>query len=626
MNNDDAVGQDAPPCILYSAPGVASDICNSRCLPADELLAAGDVRTSPAVLFVDKTLVARIADARALPGHVVIVSTDAAAEAALGERVEISLAGVTEALVRNAIVTVACRTAVARFEVAQFDAELNQLSRMAAEFMCEHDRDELLRQIVNQGKRLTHSDGGVLFLTAMDEDGSQWLHPGPYAVDSLEGAFIEPGTRFPVIETSIVGHAVLSKEPVVIADAYDLPDEQYLHMNAYFDRRYGYRRRSMLVVPLLDRLDRVLGLLILVNRKTDPDAKITTKEAADRYVIEYDRHEVRLARILAGLAASAIENAKLYVQIATMLESFVEASVSAIDLRDPATAGHSLRVAMLVTDLAEAVSHKNDGPYRDVRFTPRQMRELRFAALVHDFGKVAVREDVLLKEKKLPPRLWERIDARFDLIARTMEVEACATRDATRGAVDEALAGRLKEVERCREVVRAANDPAVLDTRTAAELRAIARCEYQRSDGTMAPYLTAEELHFLLLQEGTLDEDERAEVESHAAATRRYLANVPWTDDLKHLVDFASDHHELLNGEGYPRHLKADEIALQTRIITMIDMFDALTAADRPYRHAVTPEQALEMLEAQAAKGRLDSALLDIMRESGVYRRTPAEK
>jgi HD-GYP domain-containing protein (c-di-GMP phosphodiesterase class II) len=397
-------------------------------------------------------------------------------------------------------------------------------------------------------------------------------------------------------------------------------------MNAYFDRRYGYRRRSMLVLPLLDQLDRVLGLLMLVNRKTDANAKITTKAIADRYVIEYASREIRLARILASLAAAAIENAKLYVQIETTLESFVEASMSAIDLRDPATAGHSLRVAMLVTGLAEAVDHKKGGPYGDVHFTPRQLRELRFAALVHDFGKIAVREDVLLKEKKLPPRLWERIDARFELIARIMEVESCTTGNGTRGAADETLAERLKEVERCREVVRAANEPVVLDARTAAELRAIARCEYQRSDGTMAPYLTEEELHFLLLREGTLDEAERAEVESHAAATHRYLANVPWTDDLRNLVAFASDHHELLNGEGYPRHLKADEIALQTRIITMIDMFDALTATDRPYRHAATPDRALEMLRGEAARGRLDSDLVEILAESEVYRRTPAAK
>ena len=136
-----------------------------------------------------------------------------------------------------------------------------------------------------------------------------------------------------------------------------------------FDKRYGYRRRSMLVVPMLDQLDRVLGVLLCINRKTDPNARITSKEAADRYVIEYSNREVRLVRMLASQAAVAIENARLYAQIERNLESFVEASVSAIDLRDPATAGHSLRVAALATSLAEALERDDDGPYRDVHFT-----------------------------------------------------------------------------------------------------------------------------------------------------------------------------------------------------------------------------------------------------------------
>ena len=236
-----------------------------------------------------------------------------------------------------------------------------------------------------------------------------------YAFDSIEGELFPPTYRYPVDDTSIIGRAALVKRPVVVADAYDLPRNETFAQGIEFDRRHGYRRRSMLVVPMLDQLDRVLGILLCVNRKTDPNARITSKVAADRYVIEYANREVRLVRMLASQAAVAIENARLYAQIERTLESFVEASVGAIELRDPATAGHSLRVAALATRLAEAVDRADDGPYRDVRFTSAQMRELRFAALVHDFGKVAVREDVLLKAKKLPPAL--RRDCRRPVLA-----------------------------------------------------------------------------------------------------------------------------------------------------------------------------------------------------------------
>ena len=408
--------------------------------------------------------------------------------------------------------------------------------------------------IVVQGKRLTHSDGGGLVLLKPDGDGRQWLHPVLYQFDSIDDMSDAPVSIYPVDETSVIGHAALTKQPVVVADVYDLQHDADFEEGIAFDERYGYRRRSMLVVPMVDQLDHVLGVLVFVNRKTDPNARITSKEAADRYVIAYSDREVRLARLLASQGAVAIENVKLYAQIERTLESFVAASVSAIDLRDPAMAGHSLRVAALATGLAEAVERSGAGPFRDIRFTPKQLRELRFAALLHDFGKVAVREDVLLKAKKLPPVLWERIDGRFDLIRRTMELEFCRANAGATGA-DAALAARLEELERvvrscARQTNRRSSTPP-----PPAGLLEIAQRTFERCDGTIAPYLTPEELHFLQITKGTLDDRERAEAESHVTKTFQYLSNIPWTDDLKNLAMYAYGHHEKLNGSGYPRHL-----------------------------------------------------------------------
>ena len=425
---------------------------------------------------------------------------------------------------------------------------------------------------------------------------------------------------YPVDETSLIGHAALTKHPVVVADVYDLPRDADFERGIAFDERYGYRRRSMLVVPMVDQLDHVLGVLVFVNRKTDPNARITSKEAADRYVIPYSDREVRLARLLASQGAVAIENVKLYAQIERTLESFVAASVSAIDMRDPAMAGHSLRVAALATGLAEAVERSGDGPFRDVRFTPRQLRELRFAALLHDFGKVAVREDVLLKAKKLPPVLWERIDGRFNVIRRTMELEFCRTR-AKAGAADAdaALTARLEALERDRQVLREANEPSVFDAPPPAGLREIAQRTFEQCDGTIATYLTPEELHFLLLRMGTLDDREHAEIQSHVTKTFLFLSNIPWTDDLKNLVTYTYGHHEKLNGSGYPRHLTSDEIPIQTRLITIADTFDALTASDRAYKPAVPVDRALDILRSEAEAGRLDSDLVKVMTESRAY-------
>ena len=624
MVNQAEGARHAHTCVLYRSPRISSNSLDSPSRSADELLAADAVATA-AVLLVDASLLERLGDSRDVPDHVVMVATDEAAETALGRRAQISLAGIADAAARRAILRAACEAADARFAVAQFEEEFHELSRIGIELMREHDRKALLRLIVAQTKQLTESDGGGLLLTSQDADGRQWLRPVLYAFDSIEGALFAPAYRYPVDDTSIIGRAALVKRPVVVADAYDLPRDELFEQGIEFDRRHGYRRRSMLVVPMLDQLDRVLGVLLCVNRKTDPRARISSKEAADRYVIEYSNREVRLVRMLASQAAVAIENAKLYAQIERTLESFVEASVGAIELRDPATAGHSLRVAALATRLAEAVDRADDGPYRDVRFTPAQMRELRFAALVHDFGKVAVREDVLLKAKKLPPTLWERVDARFDLIARTLELESCAARVGTSDAdVDGAIADQLKELERCREIVRHANEPSVLDAPTADELVAIAQRSYERPDGTLAPYLTPDELHYLRIPKGNLDDRERAEVESHVTSTHRYLADIPWTDDLKNMIVYASGHHELLNGDGYPAHLTGADIPLQTRIVTVADIFDALTAADRPYKRSVTVEKALDILRAEVAAGRLDGELVKLLAESTSNRESPA--
>jgi HD-GYP domain-containing protein (c-di-GMP phosphodiesterase class II) len=357
-------------------------------------------------------------------------------------------------------------------------------------------------------------------------------------------------------------------------------------------------------------------------------------EDADRYIVPFSDRQVELARSLASMAAVSIENARLYDEIEHILESLVKAAVSAVDARDPATAGHSVRVAALTTGLAEAVQRSNRGAYRNLRFTRDQMRALQFAALLHDIGKVAVREDVLTKAKKLPPVLWERIESRFRLIRLTLELDYFKRRahecragvmspDAAQSPAE--LADQLADVDRQLEIVRDANEPSMVPGPPNTALVEIAKRTFQTADGRRLAYLTSDELRYLQLAQGTLDDSERAEVESHVKKTTIFLKQIPWTDDLKDLVLYASGHHEKLNGTGYPKHLTSEEIPVQTRMITLADMFDALTASDRPYKPAMNAEHALAVLRAEADAGLLDRELVDVMTESQVYRRVLEE-
>jgi hypothetical protein len=290
---------------------------------------------------------------------------------------------------------------------------------------------------------------------------------------------------------------------------------------------------------------------------------------------------------------------------------------------------------MLTLDLAAAVESEHRGPYGDTQFTCEQLRELKFAALLHDFGKIAVREDVLIKAKKIPPLLWERLDARFDLIRSGLEVEYCRQRanllrsgKGTRSRLaqlERAFVEQREELSRARDIVHAANEPTITSAPLVQELAEIAKRTFARPHHAVIPYLTSEELHYLQIPLGTLDEQERGEIQSHAEQTHRFLEQIPWTDDLRNMATYAYEHHERLDGTGYPRKLRGDEIPVQSRMLAIADIFDALTEADRPYKRAVPAEKALDIIQSEATAGLLDRELVRIMIESQSYKRALEE-
>ena len=589
---------------------------------ADEVRATGPDGLDPIVVILDASTADQLEALRAIVPEAVFVAADERAEEVLAPYRYLSLDGATRPRARTRLLQAACELACARLAVLRGRRQLvrmrramNDLNQLGMDLMEERDERQLLRAIVVVGKRLTGSDGGALLLAEYDGNTPARLRVAHADFDTIQSVEFAKQT-VPIDDTSIIGHAAKLGRPIVIRDAYELPADAVFAMDPTFDERYRYRRRSMLIAPMVDHRSHLVGVLVFVNRKKEPGARITSKQAADRYVVAYGKREVHLARALAGQAAVSIENMHLYEQIERMLESFVKAAVTAIDQRDPTTAGHSLRVASLSTALAEAVSRTKVGALAPMQFSRKQIRELRFAALLHDFGKVAIREELLVKDKKLPRILWERVSARFDVIHRTLELEACR-RGQEHGSSEAADA--LAELSRMRQLVVAANEPSIVDRVPSAQLEEIAQRTFRQPDGTEMPYLTADELHYLRVSRGTLDDAERAAIQSHAEETYQFLVKIPWTDDLKNVAKFAYCHHELLNGSGYPQRLDAAEIPIQTRIITIADIFDALTAADRPYKPAVPVARAIQILEQEAAAGQLDRQLIDIMVESHSY-------
>ena len=420
-------------------------------------------------------------------------------------------------------------------------------------------------------------------------------------------------------------------EPLIIPDVYLLPDDVSYRMNRSFDEKVGYRTKSMLVLPMRSHRDEVTGVVQLINRKRDATAALTSAEVVEREVLPFDARAVDLVAALASQAAVAIENARLYEDIERLFEGFVTAAVTAIESRDPTTSGHSSRVATLTCGLAEAIDRGGEGPYRDVRFSREQMRELRYAGLLHDFGKVGVREQVLVKQKKLYPSDLAIIKHRFQWLLQRADLEYERERaeylfnfgqdrySHVLAELDSRRREKRDDLQRYLDSIVQANEPTILPEGKFDELEAINARTFIDFDGTEKPLLSDDELRYLMINKGNLDPRERREIESHVTHTFRFLEQIPWTRELRHIPDIAYGHHEKLNATGYPRQVGADAIPVQTRMMTISDIYDALTATDRPYKRAVPLERALDILGAEAKDGAIDRMLLDAFIAANVF-------
>jgi HD-GYP domain-containing protein (c-di-GMP phosphodiesterase class II) len=527
-------------------------------------------------------------------------------------------------------------TGRARGEAAQRAREIGELTRIGVALGTERDLKTLLDLILTQARRITQSDAGSLYLVEINDQGHKRLR------FRLAQTFSKPEAPFveftiPVDRTSLAGYCAVTGEPLVIDDAYFLPPDVEYTINRSFDERWGYRTKSMLVIPMKDHKDQIIGVLQLINRKRNSDAVLVTATEVEQQVVPYSKRTVELVTALAGQAAVAMENSRLYEDIERLFEGFVLAAVHAIEQRDPTTYGHSGRVAGMTVSLAETVDRTGDGAYRNVRFTREQVREIRYAALLHDFGKVAVREQVLVKAKKLYPTDLALVRHRHAFIQRTAEREFWRRRaefleasgkkgyDAFVKELEATHHRELDELDRFLEMVLHANEPSILPEGSFEELQGWARRTYLGFDGAPEPFLTPDEVRYLAIRKGSLDDAERLEIESHVSHTFQFLQRIPWTRELQQIPLIAYGHHEKLDGRGYPRRITGDAIPIQTRMMTISDIYDALTAQDRPYKKAVSLDRALDIMSDEVKDGQLDIELFRLFVEGKVFERPAPE-
>ncbi len=496
---------------------------------------------------------------------------------------------------------------------------LEQLNAIGASLSAERDINRLLETILTAAKSITRADGGTLYRLTEDRTlrfeilrtsslkyylGGTTGNAVPFYPIHLIGKDGKPN------HSMVAAYAALTGKTVNIADAY-LADGFDFTGTRNFDKKTGYRSKSFLTVPMANHDNEIIGVLQLINAQDPKTGEIVPFSPSDQ----------RLAESLASQAAIALTNRMLINQLEQLFESFINLINSAIDEKSPYTGGHCQRVPALTMMLAEAVNETSSGPLSDFQMSDKDRYELKIAGLLHDCGKVTTPVHVVDKATKLEA-IYDRIhliDTRFEILKRDAEIVMLKAGTPEAPA---AYRDRLRQMEEDRMFLRAANIGGErMQEDDIERVKRIAEYRWTDISGHEAKFLSDDELKNLTIRAGTLTAEERQVINHHIVATIKMLEALPWPRHLKNVPEYAGGHHERMDGKGYPRGLKREQMSVQARVMGIADIFEALTAKDRPYKKGKTLSESLEILGKFSLNGHIDPDLFDIFVRRKVYRR-----
>ena len=523
-------------------------------------------------------------------------------------------------------------------KVAEASEEVKYVLSISRELNGERDIPKLLNLILKKAREVTRADAGSIYTLDRPEDKK--VSEGKLRFRFTQNDSISQDlTEFeiPINDKSVVGNAVIHEKTINIPDLYKLStnakDNPFgVTHDRSWDKRTGYESHSMLTTPVFDISHSVIGVIQLINCKKDKNKQLKSPEDFADQIKPFTDQQIEYAEIVAQQAGIALENAKMQDDIQNLFDSFVNASVTAIELRDPTTSGHSHRVAKLTLSLAEMISKTSSGVFKHISFDEDQMREIEYASLLHDFGKLGVREHVLVKAKKLYPDEFRLIEERFRLIRAGIEIQYLTNclefakhpekypMGASPDTFKQDRDKKFEELDTYFEFICKANQPTVLEQGGFELLRDIANSTFDDLIEKGRPFLLSNELKALSVSRGSLTSEEFSEIQSHVTHTYEFLRKIPWGPKLMNVPQIAAKHHEKLDGSGYPTSAASGDIPIQSRMMTISDIYDALTAADRPYKKAMPYERALDIINMEVKGGKLDKDIFEIFLESKTYK------
>jgi HD-GYP domain-containing protein (c-di-GMP phosphodiesterase class II) len=516
---------------------------------------------------------------------------------------------------------------------------LDRLNEIGAALSLEKNLAALLEKILIAAKTITRADGGTLYLI-VGEGAAQQLRFEIVRTASLGIALggttgnAIPFAPLPLYREGrpntgmVAAYAALTGRTVDIADAYTEAGFDFSGTRQ-FDQRTGYRSKSFLTVPMKNHSGELIGVLQLIN----------CRDLGSGAIVPFAETDRRLAESLASQAAVAITNRQLIDQLETLFESFITLINEAIDEKSPYTGGHCQRVPTLTMLLAEAVNETTEGPLAPFTMTDKDRYELRIAGLLHDCGKITTPVHIVDKATKLEA-IFDRIhlvDTRFEVLKRDAEIESLKAKlelarmreldeielRERKYRLDRELTDRLRRLDDDREFLRRANVGAeAMSPEDQARVRAIGeKYRWRDISGATANFLADDEVANLTIRSGTLTPEEREIINHHIVSTIKMLEALPWPKHLRNVPEYAGGHHERMDGRGYPRGLKRDQMSVQARVMGIADIFEALTAKDRPYKQGKTLTEALAILGKFSLNGHVDPDLFDVFVRRKVYMR-----